>query len=555
VLITLSESYVAYRWTAFFLWLTSCGVALVLFLAYELRVRSFLGGLSRQNKVLFLLLMLVTVASRLYALDSYPFMAINDEVRDAANLGQKFALGTRTDLFGFEWSQGTFSGALCSIFYHLFGQSLLTYRVPAALLSILNLALVTLIATRWFGARVGLLAGATTLCLPLELHYARTQTLIEGTEVCATALIGVMAITYSRRTMLSFFFLGIVAGFGIGLHASVYVLCYLAIGSAFVFAWSPRTRGPERVSPGLARISATLIGILVGVGPRILFVKGSIILPINKLAIPLDAASRLSDLSIRYVASLGVYLDKPFSMFFIGERFLTLPLSLLLVVGALRCLWPCSFPKSLCLLLVLLLPFTNSAATSLLNGSHRLLVVLPFVAILIALGFDLVLFVLSRGRLAWACFMLTTLFVVYNAAGLKNYFLSERDTEPLGAPHVKLYYLVRYVSEHLLTYGVRVPQNLCVIGCPECSILNTGHVRGFLAFYLPSQKIEIRFDPAVRSYGELVIASDCDEPITGELKTFHFCEKPELYRCPAKLPPLKLSMTQQFYERLSGTPL
>ena len=85
-------------------------------------------------------------------------------------------------------SIGLIIPTVAAFFYRFFGSSVLTYRVPAALLAVLDVGLLYLLMRRAAGRTAGLFAGLVLLILPLHLFYARTELVVIFSSVLMTVL-------------------------------------------------------------------------------------------------------------------------------------------------------------------------------------------------------------------------------------------------------------------------------------------------------------------------------------------------------------------------------
>jgi len=530
-----------YRWPAFIAWLfATCGLFLF-FAIREFNPRELRAALSTPWRITILCILVGTIATRLYALDDYPFMAINDEVLGGGLFAQDFARGARDDFFGYYLTAGLTSGGLCGLFYFIFGESLLTYRVPAAIFSMAIIAMTVTFGVRHFGAAIGVLSGAALICLPLEAHYARTQTVLVLTEICGLAIFMALCALYRERTAFNFLTIGITAGFAVGLHMSVYPIAYVSLLFAGCFAL--RSRLTEAAFAGRPQIflnlGAIVVGLMVGMGPRVFTVRFDHLVGADRLMATGVTNVSLSEYARRYWSALRVYFDSDLTFFYTGI-FLTPALGTIMFIGALSVIARPSFVKLLTLCIVLLIPLTNSAVTNGLNYSHRMLVAAPFVAITIALGCGAIVDALRRFRLGLLVPLLAGCFVLYLGSILREYFVSERDTEPLNQDHVQGYYLLRHSAEYMAPYREFLPRQLCLRVCPTCDIFHAKHSVELMSFFFPDVRFEVGYDAAIASYKDIGISEKCDPLLSEEESIVMFCNQPVRYRCPVGLSPLRL---------------
>jgi hypothetical protein len=188
---------------------------------------------------------------------------------------------------------------------------------------------------------------------------------------------------------------------------------------------------------------------------------------------------------------------------------------------------------------------TNSALTSGIHFSHRLLVAAPFASVLISIGVSLLADTARRIILGRVAPIVLAGFVTHLGLNVRHHFISERDTEPLSAPHVHGYYALRYLVEYLEPYRATLPRSLCLRVCPSCEIFNTDHSVGFVSFFYPDTAFQVQFDPAFSSYREIGVTSDCGSPMSENPLVANFCERPTLYRCPKELPPLQVRVERR----------
>jgi len=227
--------------------------------------------------------LLITLAlallPRLFLLGIYPHVSIWDSLKDAGYHALHLARDNSVPIFGFGTSDGYGNFIALSTYYFLqfFGQSFLSYMVPAMIYGTLSVCLLYLILARYHGQVFAVLASALFSVSLTQLFYSRTSVCV----ITDTFLALLIFISYliSQKHTLGYLLLGLAGGLAWHYYAGarVILLClliiiaYLEIKKLWVFI-SKKDFRP--VLQRLFTIAALFfIGWFISVGPTVIYLN------------------------------------------------------------------------------------------------------------------------------------------------------------------------------------------------------------------------------------------------------------------------------------------
>lgn len=274
-----------FRWLGFVLY---CGSIGLVFSSLFGTLNTYCGMVSRRlvSKSLWGLLVvgLVAVLSRGWWLTTYPFVSVGDEVREVGLYAQQIAAGTRRNLFDYGAYQAyslTIS-TVSALFYFLLGPTVLTYRLQAAALGVLDVGLVMLIV--WHSThhkRMTGLAGLALATLPLHLYYSRTEVVVMYSSTAAALLYLVWVRLRSHFAQYrSIAVYATLLGMALGLYAAVRTVALLLLlltSWRIIYITWKTSKTCAVFAVNLAKRYAVLgVFLLVGFGPRLLYTTPAI---------------------------------------------------------------------------------------------------------------------------------------------------------------------------------------------------------------------------------------------------------------------------------------
>ncbi|NWJ95695.1 MAG: glycosyltransferase family 39 protein [Chloroflexi bacterium] len=498
--------------------------------------------------------MVFTCFTSLLFLTSYPFNSIGDEMRDTGINGSQISRGEIKNIFayGFGNAHGLIIPHFTSFFYRIFGNTLLTIRLPAALISIFDVLLLYLVIQKFFNKRAGWWAALILASLSLHLYYSRVELVVIFSSFWTTAILLALGYLLKNRSLKNFGRLGLILGFTLGFHASVRTFALLTLiivaGIFLYYFWRKVKRTTLLNGFGLL-----LLLTLVGFGPRLLFSPPNIFFHTEALTEANQGSSaslleRVKYTIENYPKSLMVYIYEPVNVKSHNHQpVLPPPLAIFFVVGLVLALLPGGTQYknpwiTLVGLYALFLPFTNSAITNITNADYRLSPLWPIAAILTTYGLFEILARLRHlkiaPRLAYAGVAGITLLTIFYSTFW--FFDSEIAT----------YGMYRNMSEekdgyqdYMVTYAIKTIQNnpllksqnsVCLIASPKnVGFLTLEQIKDQFDFFLPRTKVMIRKAGQEIADNQIYLANSCEQNLTTEdwIK-LDYCGQPQKYSCP-----------------------
>lgn len=435
IYLTKLDTTFAYRWWIFALHSVSLlSVGIVYLFESKQVIYFFFRRLTRQEIIFFLLLLSLALFVNFTAIRSYPFVSLGDEVRDAGLDAMHIVDGTIKNIFqyGRYDAHGLITPTVASFFYRIFRNSVLTYRIPSEIIATLDVLLIYLFLRTLISRFAAFFGSLTLLTFPLHLFFGRTQLNVIFNSFWTSAILLIFRALLQKQRLVDFALMGTIIGFSAGFHAAVRVIALLALCVVLLFIlYKGITRyhgiWQKLKHTGIHALVLIVFG-LIGFGPRIVYTTTENFFHTSRFYYNNDLEKKslasqkeLGDLYQRYGKSLMVWFYEPTSFFYTDRRPLLPPfLAIIWFLGIGYTVFVARraflyFP----LMLVLAVPFFNSAITDWINADHRLSVLLPVGAIFIALG----LFYLQGAiRSKSVKIFLFTLFGIYITFSTISYY-------------------------------------------------------------------------------------------------------------------------------------
>jgi len=472
-----------------------------------------------------------------YLIKDYPFVSVGDELRDSGLDAMKIANGEIKNLFAY----GNYNGygriipTFSSFFYRLFENSVLAYRLPAALISFLDIIIFYFLLCFVTKKKLVAFIGALVLCsLPHHFYFSRTELVVIFSSFWTSILLLFFYLWVKKRKPANYIFLGIGIGVACQFHTSVRIIALLLLLFAMFFEIKSVVGLGRLVDKREILLKAKKILLLfffcfIGFGPTILYSNSSTFFQRNRFAFA-DEHKQISYRSIEdkikiikenYLESLMVLVYEPTTSRYLDHKPLLNPLLsvfLLIGIGYSFFILKDGFYNSL-ILLLFILPFTNSAMTDWVNADHRLMPLLPILAVLVTLGF---LWIIQKARsrpvrmifVVWftiyLLFQICLLFINFPANKGKNikdylsmytvYFLQSKefsDLEPFPGNDLSGNGVCLFLSE--TNY-----QNLSLL-----------HYLEQYQYFVPHLLVERKIDKDITDNRVYIFKGDCPESYQG----------------------------------------
>jgi len=522
-----------YRWlTLFFSLLPLILIAVLRFFSLSPK-KKISSPMKRRG---FFLILFLAVLSRLIFLKSYPFVSVGDELRDGGLNALEIATGETKNIFGYGryYAHGLIIPTITAFFYKIFGGSVLVYRLPAALVSVLDIILFYLLLSLVTKNKFASFFGAMTLIsLPLHLFYSRTEIVVILSSLFSTLILISLYILTKRKmkNITDYIFLGTLIGFTFNLHASVKAFGIITLTATIMLCFYQWLSGKLKTREISLRLFLLIFFLLVGFGPRLLNTP-SLSFFLHTSRVPLAQEKQLTlssdnikEIGERYKRSLLVWVSEPTHSWYPDHKPIFNPLlfslmALGIIVGLAK--------KNLYLITVfgitLVTHLTNSALTDIINGDHRLAPLYPIGALFVGVGAGFLI-----GKLKSKVIKFTFVFSLFIFFSYRSFYFF------YSQPANKNKDIGDYLSMHAI-YFLKKNNNLYpfndltfFVSPSNYQKFNYLHYREQYQFFLPEKNILIKENKEIGD-NEIYIKND-EQPYLG--KTFFIkCNGKKSYSCP-----------------------
>lgn len=497
----------------------------VIFVYFVIFIKEFFHN-KYFSKSIYQLLFIVILAflTRFIFLSNYPFVAFGDEVRDGGLNGVQIYNHEISNIFGYGRynAHGLIIPTITSFFYPIYSNSVLMYRVPAAIIGIFDIILVYVLVFTLISPKAGFYSALALISLPLHLFYSRTQIVVIFSSFITTCLIFGLYFYFSKKTYWRFIFLGILIGLSFNFHASVKTVGLTILLIIFLLEIK------NFFTKTIKNLFVLLISIIIGFGPRIMFTPLNIFFHTSRLETHHDL---LFNLPQRYFQSLLVWFVNPTQSFFKnGLPLLPIPLFLIIIVGLIfyfkkneKVFW-----FNCLLFLALSIPFTNSAITDGINFDHRLSPLFSISAILVGCCFSFI----PQNRYIKSVKILEVLLILYLSFQTIGFYTNKLADINWNNEIEEKDYLSMHLIK-LIQSNNNLPHDLCLF-VPDkyLSYFNLVHIQEQYHFFLPNHSFVFYGDKNL-STNKMIISTNCENH--NKYKTYSYpCSSLFDFSCPKK---------------------
>lgn len=544
------------RWLSFGLWIASVSIGPGFIVLNKMKAISFKKIFGKENLVPLGVIVFLSLFSRFLFLKTYPFVAVMDEIRDGGLNASQIISGLIKNIhdYGRYKAHGLIIPTVIAPFYLIFKNSVFSYRVPAALVSILDITIIYFLARWLVNKRAAFFAALILISLPIHLYYSRTQIVVIFSSLFTSLIIFLFFLLIENGTWENYFFLGLALGFASGYHASVRTVVFITLITISFLTAYRLFKEKDKTKMILASLLLA-VSFFIGFGPRLLFTSPEIFLHAQRIPLfettgsglalfsktqankVLGATNQnLKALEKNYFDSLGVYfLNSPkfFSLNFQNMGpILTPPLALFFIFGIFYLIFlpKKAFTRYL-LLFILLIPAANSALTDCLNCAHRLAPLLPISALTTAVGVNFLIsktgFLLrTHQKNPFPTFLLNSfLIILFVSRGF--YFFTE-ELASRGKTFQD------YLSIHTLYLlkASRSQEEICLSLSPKNhEFFKLLHIQEQHEYFLPTTKITKVAEPGI-SENEIYISKNCKWHSQADFALYECCHLKQKFLCP-----------------------
>lgn len=520
-----------YRWIAFFLWLASISTIPIVFLFKNHKKIPRVKFFGTDVYVLFFIFSISLTLNFLF-LEKYPFVSIYDQVRDGGLNAQQIADGTIKNIFSYGRyaSHGLIIPTITSFFYAIFGASVLTFRVPSALLMLFSTVVIYLIMRKYVSQASGFFSAIIFGTLPLVLYYSRTEVVVSFSTFLF-ALIFLLISSFIKRRKYQIYILGgLLLGFSSGFHTSIRTMALICMGLISLVTLYDFYK--ERLlRKSVLSLILLLVFFLVGFGPRILFTTPDIFFQTRSFALNQNSDSKnklgISEVLNNYSKSLLVYISEPtLSTHYPDFKPVLSPLaSIFFILGIIFAFIKKNRLMKAAVFFALIIPFSNSAITDTINSDNRFGPLFVIASLLSGFG------IVSLGEYFknTQIRILTTSVILLIFIGQAIGFFNSNSAS-------KNYSDIDYLSMQNINFIKKDPElaklkKICIYS--DASFYGYSmlyHVQEQYQFFLPKKSFYIAHKEGVKP-NELYLSRNCNGIKRENYKRIAICVKKERFTC------------------------
>ena len=540
MVITKLDINFTYRWVTFCLWIFSIFTIIGFFFIRKFNQTKFSAKLLNQNDFALLsIVIFLALTTRFLFLKTYPFVAIFDEVRDGGLNAWEILNGSIKNIHGYGRyeAHGLIIPTLTSYFYLIFKNSVFTYRLPAALIAILDIFVIFSLSKKIFNSRIAFLTSLIVICSPLHLFYSRTEVVVITSSLFASLILFWLYSFLKNKNKQEAIFLGLTLGFSLGLHADVKAFALWTLIILFFLAIFKLTAEKEKTKT-ISNFILIIVFLFVGFGPRALFTTPKILFHTSRIPLLRSRNKTIINLNLtqNYLSSLAVYFKQPISYLYPNypnkKPLLSPLLFTLFVIGLIKILIS---PKKTFLkilgLYTIFIPLTNSALTDSLNLGNRLITLLPVCALIISVGINWfsrkIKLIFQNQKIVLP--ILASILVC--SLCLQAYeFFNKESASKLNAPQ-------EYLSMYAVYSLKRIPpkKDLCFIVSPQnYKLFKLLHFKEQRQFFLPQVKNQKVGQNKKVSKNQIFISKTCHLTTAETFLNHRYCQHSQKFVCPLK---------------------
>lgn len=507
-----------YKWVSFFCYLVSIVSGLIFTLPSLVWSKFRQKKYNRNFFIALTIVIIFSLVSRFIYLQSYPFVALGDQVRDGGLNAVQIIKNEEKNIFSYGRysSHGLIIPEITSLFYYVFGNSDLTYRIPATIVGIVDILLIFFLVTYSINLTSGFWSAIALTAMPLHLFYSRTQIVVIFSSLLTTLLLLGLSIYFNQKNIRSLILIGIFIGFSFNFHASLKPVSFIILMIILL---------SEFFRKKIKNILLTLFSIIISFGPRLWFSPINVFFHTSRVNNHLDF-----NIFYKYFYSLGVWFVTPTQSFFKNNLPLISPIFFIFVFVSL--VFIVLYKKTNFWLLTIIflgfaIPFSNSAVTDGLNFDHRLAPLFPISAILLGFGIYLVSKLLNKFKLQSFFFCIIFLLFSYQTFS----FFSQRQADVnWDDPFTETDYLSMHLIYLISNQSNYFPQNLCVhTSSADSHYFNFAHVKEQYQYFLP--EFSINFIPSSKINSHTLIIDNCHQQYLGREYNYQ-CNSSFDFKCP-----------------------
>lgn len=505
IVVVKSDPEFTHVWAAFWLHISSFLLIGTAYCVSEYNTKKLKEILQEKEILIFGGVFLFALMVNFFQLTMYPYSSVGDEVRDSGLFAKQIATGETKNIFAY----GAYDGygliipTIASFFYNVFGGSVLTYRFPAAWVSVLDIVVLYILLRQITNKRISAIGASILTVLPIHIFFARTQLVVAFNGLWTTLMLFATYQLCEENSVIGYIFLGSLMGFASQFHATVRVVAILLLLLSTVFKSIALLRRKIKFWPTVWGIVLLLLFAVISFGPQMLFSTtenffhtGRFVLQKNLEDNQAPSLAALTTIGQNYLTSLGAWVINPVGgTFFHDDQPLVpglfIPLFLLGIAYALI------FVRKTFIYmlvgLVILIPFFSSAITESINAEHRLNSELSLVAIFCSIGIYITLRLLRHRYLQTIFLSLVGVYILF----LGSHFFLNRSADIQRGAYEYVSMNIIYALQNQIQNKIAT-DTYCVIVSPD-DAKNFGylHYAEQYQYFLPHTTLDIQSDASV----------------------------------------------------------
>jgi len=530
IIITYIDKELHFQWLSLSLHFFSVATIVGYILIHKtirLKIESYTEVLS------LLFVGLVAVVTRFMYLSTYPFVAVLDEVRDGGLDGVRIASSSISNIFNYGTyeAHGLIIPTISSFFYQFFPDSVLMYRIPAAIVGSLEIVLMYVLLKRWSNKYTAIIGSITLATLPLHLFFSRTQLVVILSSFLTTVLLFAFYRHFKDRGFISYASVGMFLGLSLNFHAAIRIVVVTVALFVFVSLIIEKKGVLEKLLKG----ALVAVFIVVGFGPRLLFTSPEIFFHTTRLPIIEEYKSstfltqvNAIEMLDSYKESLLVFVSAPTHFWYSDQKpIFDLVTSGLFVIGLISLILRRKDPLSYVVIaLIFIVPLTNSAITDTVNSDHRISPLYPIGSLVVGLGGHAILEYIKSVKTRWFLIAILVFYLLYQVQFFFSNQKAELTSDKSEYLHMQMIYLLQRRNYQ--------SKKVCVVSSEELAkSFEALHHKEQREFFLPGTEIVLSSDTRRGDNVMYLYQGECLEYHLDPVNVFTLkCNESNKFMCP-----------------------
>jgi len=511
-----TDTSFSYKWLTLFFSLLPLATLSFLWV-YSLRNhRKILASINIYG---FLFIFFLALVSRLSFLTNYPFVSVGDELRDGGLNAEQIVTGQIKNIFGYGKyeAHGLIIPTFTSFFYRIFGNSVLVYRLPAAIVSIFDILLFYLLLSFLIKSKSASLLGTMILIsLPLHLFFSRTEIVVILSSLFSTLILLALFVFRKRKmeNLIDYILLGTLLGFTFNLHASIKAFSLIVLTVIIFINLYQLLFKKLKIGKFSIRLFFLILFLFVGFGPRLFNTDLNIFFHTSAISFASGThlelkPSNLKKIASDYKKSLLVWIIQPtISHYWDFKPIFSEILFSLMILGILTGLAKRDSFLIIVFFIALISHLTNSALTNLINTDYRLSPLYPIGCLFAGIGISVLIGATEQIRFRFLKYTFIFLLFVFLSTQLFLFFAQQ--------PANKKYKIEDYLSMHAIYFikANKLDQNrslVLFVSQNNFQKLNYLHYKEQYMFFFPKTEITIKENKSLKNNQIYIKNSDSDD--------------------------------------------